>query len=615
MTTSTAPATEPRLSVVVPTYGRSEQIVALLDALRGQTLAPDRFEVVVVDDGSPDPVAVDPDAYAFPIRLLRQENAGPGAARNLAFEHCRAPLVLILNDDAVPARDLLEGHLRAHETCPEKSAVLGSFHFAPEMMDSPFVRLLDRTDLLFDFSSLRPGELHDWCFFWTCNLSLPLAALRAVGGFDAERFREAIVEDVELGYRLEQLGWRVLYRDDLVCHHRHRLSPRSYFDRMVRLGVNLVRMWQKHRDPRILWMEHRGLGPFLADCQLRYEAHRESTAALVAQLERLERNGRGQELPAGLLEQLEKPVRTLSLVPFARGVILEGAGYDPEPAAAAAPRKGALTSIVIVSYDALDKTRRCLEALRAAEDPAHPTEILVVDNGSSDGSLAYLEAQPEVTLIDAGENLGAPRARNRAIPATRGEWIVFMDNDAVVTPGWLARLRYHADVDPKVGCVCPLTDRASHGQQIPYEGGDSLEAIQAFADQLAGTQRRLARYGFLFSSFCVLVRREVIERIGGFDERFSPWGFEDDDFSLRAQLAGFRVRVALDVFVRHEAYAGPKLERHERLLQRNWRRFAEKWGEGRAVPEYGDYGLLAQTLERPWSDGDLHVPLDAGSGG
>jgi GT2 family glycosyltransferase len=66
----------------------------------------------------------------------------------------------------------------------------------------------------------------------------------------------------------------------------------------------------------------------------------------------------------------------------------------------------------------------------------------------------------------------------------------------------------------------------------------------------------------------------LIERIGGFDERFSPWGFEDDDFTLRAFAAGWWNRIALDVFVHHDTYVGPKLERHTQLLERKWRLFA-----------------------------------------
>ncbi len=601
----------PALSVIVPSYGRSELLGGLLARLGAQTLAPERFEVVAVDDGSPDPIVIDPSAHPFPLTLLRQANAGPAAARNLALRHVRAPLVLILNDDAVPAPDLLERHLAAHVEAPPKSAVLGSFRFDAASLASPFVQLLDASDLLFDFVHLRDRELHDWRFFWTCNLSLPAEALRAAGGFDAERFREAIVEDVELGYRLAREGWRVWHRADAVCHHAHRITPSAYFQRMVRLGVNLVRMWEKHRDARLLWSQTADPELVLRECQLRYEQQREGLARLVETLEKLEATQRGRVLPTDVRERLVAAVRKLSLASYARGVLLESTGEDPEPRIAAAPRPGLLTTVLIVSYQALERTRRCLEALRAARDPAHPIEILVADNGSDDGSVEYLEAQPDVRLLRLGANLGAPRARNLALPHARGEWIVFLDNDAIVTPGWLARLRYHADADPRVGCVCPVSDRAAHGQQIPYEGGSDLGSLTLFAAQRAGAMYRRARYGLLFTSFCVLVRRAVLERIGGFDERFSPWGFEDDDFSLRAHLAGFRTRLALDVFVHHESYGGEKQQRHERLLLRNWQRFASKWAGEHSLPRYGDYRCLAPALARAWSDAELFVPLGA----
>jgi len=601
----------PEVSVIVPTYGRAELLHALLERLTAQTLAPERFEVVAVDDGSPEPIAADASRYPFALRLLRQDNAGPGAARNLALECVRAPLVLILNDDAVPAADLLERHLAIHAEAPAKTAVLGTFRFAPELLASPFVQLLDGSDLLFDFERLRHGDFHDWRFFWTCNLSLPAEALRGAGGFDAERFREPIVEDAELGYRLGRDGWRVLYREDAVCHHAHRVTPRGYFARMVRLGVNLVRMWQKHRDPQILWARAEKLEPVLKDCQLFFEQRRESEAQLVEKLEQLEAMQQGRVLPREVRDQLVAAVRKLSLVGYSRGAVLEGAGYDPARHVAAAGRSGGLTSVVIVSYEALERTRRCLEALRAAREPDHPLEILVVDNGSHDGSAEFLAAQPDVKLLRLDENVGAPRARNLALPHAQGEWLVFLDNDAIVTPGWLSRLRWHADADPLVGCVCPVSDRAAHGQQIPYEGGGDLAALRAFADQRSGAYRRRARYGLLFTSFCVLVRRSVLDRIGGFDARFSPWGFEDDDFSLRAHLAGFRTRIALDVFVRHESYGGAKKKRHEELLLRNWRRFAAKWTQDAGAPAYGDYRCLEPVLARAWSDAELRVPLGA----
>lgn len=601
----------PELSVIVPTFGRPERVGALLERLGRQTLAPRRFEAIVVDDGSPEPVRA-AGGRPYDLVLLRQENAGPGAARNLALSRARAPLALILNDDAVPADDLLERHLAVHAEnergARAKLAVLGTFRFAPAAVAaSPFVDLLDRTDLLFDFSRLAHGGLHGWPFFWTCNVSLPVAAIAKAGGFDAARFRD-IVEDVELGYRLERLGWRVLHRADLVAHHDHVWGRKAYFERAFRLGRNLARMHAKHGDPTVLrlgsgtTLDARALRPMQATC----EALWPQLAKVEALLARIEDEHRGRPLPDALVRQLEALVARVAAVPFHRGVLFELCGCDPGEALAGGAPKGVLTSVIVVSHDALERTRRCVEALRAAADPDHPTELLVVDNGSTDGSREWLAAQPDVVLVANRENEGAPRARNQALELARGELVAFLDNDAYVAPGWLARLAWHLAVDPLAACVGPLSDRAAHGQEVAYAGGSSPEDVAACDRARAAAHARQARRASLLSSFCLLARTATIRAIGGFDERFSPWGFEDDDLTLRAALATGHNRVALDVFVRHESYRGPKLERHERLLELNWARFRDKWGLPRGAAR-GDYSGLGPLF-------DLAGPSGSGAG-
>lgn len=601
----------PDLSIVVPTYGRASILQGLLRSLERQTLAKERFELVVVDDGTIPPIEIDTSDFSYAITLLRQENAGPGAARNLAFEHAKAPLVLILNDDAVPAEDLLEGHLEAHASAAPKTIVLGSFPFTQSSLRSPFVQLLQKTTLLFDYARMKDGALYGWRHFWTCNLSMPLAALREIGGFDPA-FREAICEDVELGYRLCKQGWRIQYRADLVCEHEHVVTPRKYFERGVRLGVNSARMYLKHGDADLFPMFPGKAGitsAWKASLQGTIEAYFDVQRRFVAKLEDDETKRADRVLSPKEVEALAQMTAKTSMVPFQRGWLLELEGHDPAKVLERGPSEGRLTSILVVSHNALARTRDCIEALRRNADERHRQEIVVVDNGSTDGSAEWLAEQSDLELVRNSDNAGAPRARNQAIARARGEFLVFLDNDVVVTRDWLHRLLFHAEVDGRSGCVGPLTDRAGQNQAIAYEGSRSIEDLESFAGERARSNARKFRNQTVLTSFCMLVRRALVDAIGGFDERFSPWGFEDDDFSMRAVMAGFRNRVALDVFVRHEHYGGAKAEAHQKLLARNWSRFAQKWCGNPDVP-YGQYKDIETALKRTFERSDYYVPVD-----
>ncbi len=591
------PGAQPNLelTVVIPTHGRTDKLAKLLDRIEQQTLDRDRFECFVVDDGSPEPVHVDSSRYSFKLTLMRCNQGGPGHARNQALPYSRGRYTLYLNDDSVPALDLLEQHLAAHARSSEKTVVLGTFPFTVDAMKSTFVQVLAETDLLFTFTNLPANQDLNWRYFWTCNLSVSTEGLRQVDGFDAKLFSEPIVEDVEIGYRLEKHGYMVRHFPSCKAEHDHRLEPLGYFDRMERLGFFLTRMWAKHNDPTILWSrDDNQLESLIFESLDGGEQKLRAVDSMIRALEIIENEAAGRKLDPQTIENVRSVVAKVGLGPWQHGIHHAITGVDARALAKSGPPKGKLTTLVMVSYNALATTRNCIDSLRRTADPSYPTELIVVDNGSTDGSAEWLSSQPDVRLIANGSNVGAPAARNQALAQGYGDYVCFVDNDIVVTQGWLERAQYHAAADPRVGCVCFVAQRASKDQVVEYDGDGSEAQLEAFASERLKDYHRQGKETSLFASFGVLVKSAVIDTIGGFDVAFSPWGFEDDDFSMRSLRAGFRNRVALDVFVYHAPYLdASKQKRHVDHLYANWETFSRKWGPANApVPEIFDYDAL-----------------------
>jgi GT2 family glycosyltransferase len=239
-------------------------------------------------------------------------------------------------------------------------------------------------------------------------------------------------------------------------------------------------------------------------------------------------------------------------------------------------------SIVVVCRDNIALTRLCVESVLAAGADA-PFELVVVDNASSDGTRSYLltlaRRAPQVRLVLNDGNEGFPRACNQGLAQARGDVFVLLNNDTVVTHGWLERLRAHL-VDPGVGLVGPVTNRIGNEAEIPT-GYRTLAELEAFA------RRRSAQHaGQTFeipmpAMFCVALRRDTWERVGPLDEGFGIGTLEDDDYALRVNAAGYRCVCAEDVFVHHfgEGTFGALYANGDRsrLLETNRRRFEEKW--------------------------------------
>jgi len=239
-------------------------------------------------------------------------------------------------------------------------------------------------------------------------------------------------------------------------------------------------------------------------------------------------------------------------------------------------------SVVVVTYGNYELSKQCIESILV--NTTHPDfEVIAVDNASSDATPAYLrtcaasDSRVRVELND--ENAGFAGGANQGLALATGEVMVILNNDVVVPPGWQAPMLRHLE-QPDIGLVVASTNASGNESRIPVTYTD-LDEMEAFA-----RTRRREHDGRAFdirvaAMYCVGMRREVFEALGPLDERFAVGWFEDDDYSHRARLAGYRVICAEDAFVHHVGQAAFQLLSPadlEHLWDANQQRYEEKWG-------------------------------------
>ncbi|MDI6827405.1 MAG: glycoside hydrolase family 99-like domain-containing protein [Armatimonadota bacterium] len=278
------------------------------------------------------------------------------------------------------------------------------------------------------------------------------------------------------------------------------------------------------------------------------------------------------------------------------------------------------SAIVILAYNQLEDTKKCLESVRRYTNLPH--EIVVVDNGSTDGTAEYLSELKDnwssdncraIKIVRHEHNLGYATGNNSGIAISEGAYVVVLNNDTVVTPGWLERLVKCADSDPRIGVVGAVSNNISGYQRISNVNYNqvTLEGLEEFAQSWAalhdGQVKRVPRV----VGFCMLIKREVIEIIGGFDPRFGLGNFEDDDFSLRVAIAGYQSVIAQDCFIHHtgsRTFTCQKID-HDALMKTNWEVFKAKWGLPAELPLGMTYNI--SSLVRQTFDPDQHYcPLE-----
>ncbi len=267
-------------------------------------------------------------------------------------------------------------------------------------------------------------------------------------------------------------------------------------------------------------------------------------------------------------------------------------------------------SIVMLSWNAPEYTEIAIASIR--EHTRVPHEIIIIDNGSDVETTDRLAQIAGIRVIYNAVNTGFAFGCNQGLAAARGTHIVLLNNDVVVTDGWLEALIAVQQRHPTVGCSAPRTNECAGSQklEVPYT---SLDDMPAFAAQRAIEQRGRWHYRTQVTGFCLCLDRRVVDEIGGLDPGYGTGNFEDDDYCMRIRAAGYEIALCEDSFIHHFGSVTFRANGvdYRDTLSRNLRRFVEHWNVKLLSATEYEARLPAKRGFQPERD---YVPLPPAAG-
>ena len=253
-------------------------------------------------------------------------------------------------------------------------------------------------------------------------------------------------------------------------------------------------------------------------------------------------------------------------------------------------------SVVIVAGDDAERARRCLAAVRRFTEV--PRELILVANGVTGEAARAVEElgarDADIVVIANARNQGFAYAANQGLDRARGAVLALLHDDVVVGPGWIRRALALLAAAPDVGAVGPASNECQGAQRmrmVSYAGADQLAW---FAEAWAGEHQGELVLAPRLAGMCLVLRRQVVMRVGGFDTGFGLGKGADDDYSVRVARAGWRLAIALDWFVHHQGGASYRQRGLDprRAAEAGWRACCAKWDHPPAAAAAADLARL-----------------------
>ena len=230
--------------------------------------------------------------------------------------------------------------------------------------------------------------------------------------------------------------------------------------------------------------------------------------------------------------------------------------------------------LVLPVFNGLTYVKDCLESLLTCTQDC-PYHLYIIDDASDQHTAEFLEQQAaahaHISVLRLPQNQGFVRACNLGIAQGAAPYVVLVNSDVIVTPGWLSRLVHCAESDPRIAAVNPLTNRATH-LDIPLVPGANFYGMDAVLAQHSPRHYPDVVTGV---GFCLLLRRAALDQVGVFDEIYGQGYCEDSDLCMRLVAHGYRTVVADDVYVYHKGSAsfldrGTRYRHNREIFDARW---------------------------------------------
>ena len=235
-----------KLSVIIPTYNRKEILAKTLESYTKQTLSSSQFELIIADDGSTDGTEELVGRYIqgdMTVIYTKQKQSGPAEARNKAIRLAKGEYVFFAGDDIIPSKTLLAEHLTAHEKYGREVAILGQTNWWDKIKTTDYMRWLIANGHQFDWRNLKNGQTLDYNRFYSSNISVAKSWLKE------EKFDSALphaaFEDIELGYRLEKKGLKIIFDSNAIAYHNHVINEKEFCQKVKYTGEGLAYVCRK----------------------------------------------------------------------------------------------------------------------------------------------------------------------------------------------------------------------------------------------------------------------------------------------------------------------------------------------------------------------------------